>query len=159
MAIGTSVPRIEDPALIQGRATFTEDLTPPGTLYLAIVRSPFPHARIISIDTSAAESAPGVWAVLTPGDVADLSMPPEPDPTRNIPRRYALVQGLALMPGDPVAAVVADSPEHARDAADLVEVDYEPLDIVGDVEAAIDAPPMHEGQTSNVAYERRAGRL
>ena len=157
MAIGTSVPRVEDPALIQGRATFTEDVTPAGTLYLAIVRSPFPHARIISIDTSAAESAPGVWAVLTPGDVADLPMPPEPDPERNIPRRYALVQGLALMPGDPVAAVIADSPEQARDASDLVEVDYEPLDIVGDVEAAIAAAPIHEGQASNVAYERGRG--
>ncbi|HUP15069.1 MAG TPA: xanthine dehydrogenase family protein molybdopterin-binding subunit [Acidimicrobiia bacterium] len=157
MAIGVSVPRVEDPALIQGRATFTEDLTPAGTLYLAIVRSPFPHARITSIDTSAAESAPGVWAVLTPEDVADLSMPPEPDPDRNIPRRYALVQGLALMPGDPVAAVIADSPEQARDAVDLVEVDYEPLDIVGDVEAAIAAAPIHEGQASNVAYERGRG--
>ena len=155
--IPTSVPRVEDPALIQGRATFTEDLTPAGTLYLAIVRSPFPHARITSIDASAAESAPGVWAVLTPEDVTDLSMPPEPDPDRNIPRRYALVQGLALMPGDPVAAVVADSPEEARDAADLVEVEYEPLDIVGDAEAAIAAAPIHEGQESNVAYERGRG--
>jgi len=155
--IGAPVQRAEDPALIQGRATFTEDLTPVGTLYLAIVRSPFPHARITAIDTSAAETAPGVWAVLTPGDVADLSMPPEPDPAKNIPRRYALVQGLALMPGDPVAAVVADSPDQARDGADLVEVDYEPLEIVGDVEAAIAAPPIHPGQTSNVAYDRNRG--
>ena len=155
--LGISVPRVEDPALIQGRATFTEDLTPIGTLYLSIVRSPFPHARITSIDTSAAELAPGVWAVLTPGDVAELSMPPEPDSARNIPRRFALVQGLALMPGDPIAAVVADTPERARDGADLVEVDYEPLEIVGDVEAAITAPPIHEGQASNVAYERGRG--
>jgi carbon-monoxide dehydrogenase large subunit len=152
-----SVPRLEDPALIRGRATFTEDLTPAGTLYLAIVRSPFPHARITSIDVSAAESASGVWTVLTPEDVVDLSMPPEPDPDRNIPRRYALVQGLALMPGDPVAAVVADSPERARDAADLVEVDYEPLEVVGDVEAAIATAPIHNGQESNVAYERSRG--
>ena len=155
--IGASARRLEDPALIQGRATFTEDLTPAGTLYLAIVRSPFPHARIISIDPSAAESSPGVWAVLTPEDVAGLAMPPEPDPAKNIPRRYALVQGLALMPGDPVAAVIADTPAQARDAADLIEVDYEPLDIVGDVETAIAAAPIHVGQASNVAYERGRG--
>ena len=155
--LGASPRRTEDPALIQGRATFTEDLTPAGTLHLAIVRSPFPHARITSIDSSGAGSAPGVWGILTPEDVADLSMPPEPDPDRNIPRRYALVQGLALMPGDPVVAVVADSPARARDAADLVQVDYEPLAIVGDVEAAISAAPIHEGQVSNVAYERGRG--
>lgn len=157
MAIGTSVPRLEDPALIQGLATFTEDLTPAGTLYLAIVRSPYPHARVTSIDTSAAESALGVWTVVTPSDVADLSMPPEPDSARNIPRRYALVQGLALMPGDPVAAVVADSPEHARDGADQVEVDYEAIAIVGDVETAMSAPPIHPGQVSNIAYQRSRG--
>lgn len=98
-----------------------------------------------------------MWGILIPEDVADLGMPPEPDPDRNIPRRYALVQGLALMPGDPVVAVIADSPELARDAAELVEVDYEPLDIVGGVEAAIAAAPIHAGQLSNVAYERGRG--
>ena len=84
-------------------------------------------------------------------------MPPEPDPAKNVPARYALVQGLALMPGDPVAAAVAESPQQARDAADLVEVDYEPLPVVGDVEAAITAPPIHPGHVSNIAYERGRG--
>lgn len=136
-----------------------DDIAPSGTLHLAIVRSPFAHADITGIDTSAAESAPGVWAVITPEDVADVVMPPTPRPDRNIPRRFPLVQGRALMPGDPVAAVVAETAAAARDAADLVFVDYDPLDVVGDVEEAIEAPPIHRdlGSESNVAYDRSKG--
>lgn len=136
-----------------------DDIAPSGTLHLAIVRSPFAHADITGIDTSAAESAPGVWAVITPEDVADMVMPPTPRPDRNIPRRFPLVQGRALMPGDPVAAVVAETAAAARDAADLVFVDYDPLDVVGDVEEAIEAPPIHRdlGSESNVAYDRSKG--
>lgn len=126
---------------------------------MAVVRSPLPHAEITSIDTSAIEEIPGVWAVITPEDVSDVSMPPTPRPDRNVPRRYPLVQGRALMPGDPVAAVVAESAALARDAADLVFVDYEPLDVVGDVDQAIGAPPIHPdlGSGSNVAYDRTKG--
>lgn len=132
---------------------------PTGTLHLAVVRSPFAHADVTEIDISAAVDAPGVWAVITPDDVADVAMPPTPRPDRNVPRRYPLVQGRALMPGDPVVAVVADSAEAARDAADLVFIDYDPLDVVGDVEEAIDAPPIHDGLSSesNVAYDRSKG--
>jgi aerobic carbon-monoxide dehydrogenase large subunit len=157
--IGAPVQRREDPALVAGGGTYTEDISPAGTLYLALVRSPFPHADITAIDVSAARDAPGVWAVITPEDVADVVMPPSPRPDRNVPRRFPLVQGRALMPGDPVVAVVAESAASARDAADLVFVDYEPLDVVGDVEEAIEAPPIHEGLTSdnNVAYERTKG--
>jgi aerobic carbon-monoxide dehydrogenase large subunit len=157
--IGAPVQRREDPALVAGGGTYTEDISPAGTLYLALVRSPFPHADITAIDVSAARDAPGVWAVITPEDVADVVMPPSPRPDRNVPRRFPLVQGRALMPGDPVVAVVAESAASARDAADLVFVDYEPLDVVGDVEEAIEAPPIHEGLASdnNVAYERTKG--
>lgn len=157
--IGAPVQRREDPTLVTGAGKYTDDITPTGTLYLAVVRSPFPHANITSIDASAARDVPGVWAVITPDDVSDIVMPPTPNPDRNVPRRYPLVQGRALMPGDPVAAVVADSPEAARDAADLVFVDYEPLDIVGDVETAIEAAPIHDGLASgsNVAYDRSKG--
>ena len=155
--LGAPVQRAEDPALITGTATFTEDLTPAGTLYLAILRSPFPHARIKSIDSSQAASSPGVWAVYTGADVAGLNMPPEPNPKRNVPRRFALAQDRVLMPGDPVAAVVADSLAQAIDAVEQIEVDYEPLDIVGDIDAALVAPPLHEDQESNVAYDRAKG--
>ena len=157
--IGAPVQRREDPALVTGTATYVDDMAPAGTLSLAIVRSPFAHADVLSIDTTAAEELPGVWAVLTPQEVSDVAMPPSPRPDRNVPRRYPLVQGRVLMPGDPVAAVVADSPAIARDAADLVFVDYEPLEVVGDVEQALEAPPIHQGLGSdtNVAYDRSKG--
>lgn len=157
--IGAPVQRREDPALVTGTARYVEDISPVGTLHLALVRSPFAHADITEIDTSGAESAPGVWAVITPDDVADVAMPPSPRPDRNVPRRFPLVQGRALMPGDPVVAVVAESPAAARDAADLVFVDYEPLDVVGDVEEAVEAPAIQPGLSSesNVAYDRSKG--
>ena len=142
-----------------GTARYVDDLAPTGTLYLALVRSPFAHADVTGIDISAAEEAPGVWAIITPEEVADVSMSPTPRPDRNVPRRYPLVQGRALMPGDPVVAVVADSAATARDAADLVFVDYEPLDVVGDVEEALEASAIHQGlgSDSNVAYDRSRG--
>lgn len=155
--IGAPVQRREDPSLITGTARYVEDITPQGTLHLEVVRSPFAHARITSLDVDAARGAPGVWAVLTPNDVANITMPPTPNAARNVPRRFPLVQGTALMPGDPVVAVVAVTKEQARDAADLVFVDYEPLDVVGDVEDAVSAAPIHEGFESNVAYDRSAG--
>ncbi|MFZ0625417.1 MAG: xanthine dehydrogenase family protein molybdopterin-binding subunit [Acidimicrobiia bacterium] len=155
--LGAPVQRREDPALITGTARYVDDIAPSGTLHLALVRSPFPHATVTGIDIDAALEVEGVHLILTPEDVADISMPPEPNPERNIPRRYPLVQGRALMPGDPVAAVVADTPEAARDAADLVFVDYEPLPVVGDVDQGIAAQPIHPDQASNVAYDRSRG--
>ena len=157
--IGAPVQRREDPALVTGTGRYVEDLSPVGTLYLALIRSPFAHADITEIDVSAAKEAPGVWAVITPDEVASIAMPPTPRPDRNVPRRFPLVQGRALMPGDPVAAVIAESAASARDGADLVFVDYEPLEPVGDVEEAIEAPPIHQGlgSESNVAYDRSKG--
>ena len=158
--IGAPVQRREDPALVSGTARYVDDITPTGTLYLALVRSPFAHADITAIDDTAAREAPGVWAVISPEDVSDVAMPPSPRPERNVPRRFPLVQERALMPGDPVVAIVADSPAAARDAADMVFVDYDPLDPVGDVEEAMDAPPIHGedfGSGSNVAYDRSKG--
>ena len=155
--LGAAVQRREDPALIRGTARFVDDISPSGTLHLAVVRSPFPHARITSIDVEAAGEVPGIRAIITPDDVAGIRMPPEPDPGRNIPRRFPLVQGKALMPGDPVVAVVAETAAAARDAADLIFVDYDMLDVVGDVEEAIEAPPIHDGFESNIAYDRGRG--
>jgi carbon-monoxide dehydrogenase large subunit len=157
--IGAPVQRREDPALITGEGRYVDDIAPAGTLTLAVVRSPFAHAEITGIDVDEARRVPGVWEVITPDDVADVSMPPTPRPDRNVPRRFPLVQGRALMPGDPVVAIVAETAAAARDAADLVFVDYEPLDVVGDVDEAMDAPPMHAdlGSGSNVAYDRAKG--
>jgi carbon-monoxide dehydrogenase large subunit len=157
--IGAPVQRREDPSLISGTARYVDDITPSGALHLAVVRSPFAHAEVTAVDADAARDMPGVWAVITPEDVAEVRMAPTPDPSRNIPRRYPLVQGRALMPGDPVSAVVAETAAAARDAADAVFVDYEPLDVVGDVEEAIEAPPIHPDleSGSNVAYDRSKG--
>jgi carbon-monoxide dehydrogenase large subunit len=157
--LGAPIQRREDPALISGTARYVDDLAPVGTLHLAIVRSPFAHADVTGIDISSAADSPGVWAVITPEDVTEVAMPPTPRPDRNVPRRFPLVQGRVLMPGDPVVAVVAETPSAARDAADLVFVDYEPLDVVGDVEEALAAPPIHPDLSSgsNVAYDRTKG--
>ena len=155
--IGAPVQRREDPALITGTARYLDDLAPSGTLHLAIVRSPFPHARVTSVDTESALESKGVLLVITPDQVSEVEMPPTPDPERNIPRRFPLVQGTVLMPGDPVAAVVARTAADAKDAADLVFVDYDQLPVVGDVDEAIDASPLHDGQGSNVAYDRARG--
>ncbi|MEX2251460.1 MAG: xanthine dehydrogenase family protein molybdopterin-binding subunit [Acidimicrobiia bacterium] len=155
--IGAPVQRREDPALITGTARYVDDIAPSGTLHLAIVRSPFAHALVTSIDIEAALEVKGVLLVITPDQVADVEMPPTPDPDKNIPRRFPLAQGRVLMPGDPVAAVVADTAAAARDGADMVFAEYEELPIVGDVDEAIEAPPLHEGQASNVAYDRSRG--
>ncbi len=149
--------RREDPALIAGTATFVDDLAPAGTLHLAIVRSPFAHADVSHVDVETARNVAGVRLILTASDVADVRMPPTPNPDRNIPRRYPLVQGRALMPGDPVAAVVAETASAARDAAELVFSDFEPLPVVGDVDQALEAAPIHPDQGSNVAYDRTRG--
>lgn len=155
--IGAPVQRREDPALITGDARYVDDLAPPGTLHLAVVRSPFAHALVTSVDVEAALEVSGVRLVITPDLVADVEMPPTPDPDRNIPRRFPLAQGKVLMPGDPVAAIVAETAAAARDGADMVFADFERLPIVGDVDEAIEAPPLHDGQTSNVAYDRTRG--
>ena len=155
--IGAPVQRAEDPALVRGEATFTDDLTPAGTLHLVVVRSPLAHARIVGVDSSAAVAAPGVWLVLTAADVGHIQMPPVPNEERNVPRRFPLVQGTVLMAGDAVAVVVAATAAEARDAAELVQVDYEQLDVVADLDRALVAPPLHSGQKSNVAYDRSKG--
>ena len=155
--LGAPVQRREDPALITGTARYVDDISPAGTLHLAVVRSPFAHADVGLIDVESVWDVPGVRLVITPDQVSDIEMPPTPNPERNIPRRYPLVQGRALMPGDPVAAVVAETAGGARDGADLVFVDYEPLPVAGDVDSAIDAAPLHPGQASNVAYDRSRG--
>lgn len=153
--IGAPVQRAEDPILVQGRGTYTGDLTLPGMVHMVVVRSPYPHAMVQSVDPTEALALPGVLDVILPEDVASISMPPTPNPKRNVPARHPLVQGRVLMPGDPVAAVVAVAADVAKDAADLVLVDYDPLPVVGDVEGAIDAPALH-GE-SNVAYDRSKG--
>ena len=162
--IGASVKRREDPRLVTGRGSFTDDLRLPGQCYLAFVRSPYAHARILAVDTSRARAHPGVVAVLTAQELEGrvrpiplIRRPPgqevEPPP---VP---PLASGRALYQGEPVAAVVAESREAAYDAAELVEVEYEPLPAVAEVEAAMGegAPLLHQGFPRNIAFQAHVG--
>jgi len=158
-AIGTSVKRKEDASLVRGRGTYVENLTLPGTVFMAVVRSPYPHARIESVDLSAARAAEGVIAAFSGADLAgdwagglpcawpvteDIKMPPH----------YPLAVDEARYQGDGVAVVVAESRALAKDAAELVEVEYEQLPSVGDVVKALEdgAPLVHSDLETNECY-------
>ena len=139
--MGTRVLRKEDPTFLSSGATYTADLSDPrldGAVHVHYVRSTMAHAKILSVDTSDATGAPGVLAVYTAADVADLTglpaaVPLFPEPMMNRPW---LVGDIARFAGEPIAAVVAETPYQAADAAELVFVDYEPLDAAIDLEAA-----------------------
>lgn len=154
--IGKPVPRTEDAALLTGRARFMDDLEPvAGLRHAAILRSPYAHAEIRGIDTSAALDLPGVYGVVTGDEVADL-LRPIPSVVRTPIRFMPIAVGKARFVGEPVAVVVASDRYVAEDALDLIEVDYEPLDAVIDVEAAMadGAPLLHEEAGTNLASQR-----
>ncbi len=156
--VGKSISRVEDPRLLRGRGGYIDDLVLPHMLHAAIVRSPYAHARITGIDAAAARQLPGVAAVITGADAAELCDPmPDfgPDPARHTWRCLAAEKVRNV--GEGVAVVVAESRHIAEDACDLVEVTYEPLPAVVDPEAALapDAPLVHEALGSNVAYTRK----
>ena len=119
--LGQRLLRKEDPALLTGEARFTNDLNVPGALHLAVLRSPYAHARITGIDTSAAADLPGVVAVYTGADLADAWAAPMPcawpvtEDMKN-PAHFPLAQGKVNYVGDGVAAVVASSETAARDS-------------------------------------------
>src|SRR5207237_3540754 len=125
--VGRPVERIEDAALLVGRGSFMDDLDPiPGALEAAIVRSPHPHARIVGFDARRALAAPGVRCVVGPDQTAQLR--PFPMTLRApMPYRPAATDRVRYV-GEPVAVVVASSRHLAEDAAELVEVDYGPLE-------------------------------
>lgn len=158
-AIGTSVRRKEDASLLRGQATFVENLTVPGTLFMAIVRSPYPRARIKSVDLDRARAAEGVVAAFSGADLAEDwagSLPCAWVVTEDTktPPHYPLAADEARHQGDGVAVVLAESRALAKDAAELVEVDYEQLPSVGDVEKALDdgAPLVHSDLGTNECY-------
>ncbi|GAA5122972.1 xanthine dehydrogenase family protein molybdopterin-binding subunit [Pseudonocardia adelaidensis] len=139
--IGRARVRKEDARLITGRTRYTDSITPAGTLHIAVVRSTFAHARINAIDTAPAKSAPGVVGVYTAADLGVESVglpnawPITPD--QKTPQRPLLASSAVHFAGEGVAVVVARSAAAAKDAAELVDVDYEPLDPVLDMEAAL----------------------
>ena len=159
--VGQRVKRTEDPRLIKGLAHYVDDISLPGTLHVAFVRSYLAHAKINSIDTSAAESAPGVIAVYTGKDVAE-KVGPVPCagalPDLKVPDHRVLATNKVYFVGHPVAAVVATDRYTARDAADLIIVDYEDLPVITDVEqAAAGGPVIHEAFSDNIAYRLTSG--
>jgi aerobic carbon-monoxide dehydrogenase large subunit len=157
--LGSPIKRREDPRLITGQATYVDDIKIPGMLHMAVLRSPYGHARITSIDTSAARQHPGVVAVYTAEDlkgvVGNVAIAvPLGKIAEGMGNRGALADGKVRFYGDPVAVVIADDRYTARDARDLIEIDYEPLPAAIDVEKAMqpDAPILYEEFGTNVAF-------
>ena len=157
--------RVEDEALLRGRGRYAADAVTQGAAIGWFVRSPHAFARIRSVDTASAAAAPGVVAVLTAADVAAGSVArPVPQTGRGgaplkSPFRPALAGERALHAGEPVALVVAETRGAAQDAAELVEVEYEPLQAVTDLRAAVapDAPLLFAGAPGNIALDWALG--
>ena len=156
---GARVARVEDPALLTGRARFVDDIRVSGVLHGAFVRSPHPHARIRGIDTVAASRIPGLHAVFTaadmPGRLATDPIPtPVPNPAITAMRtQLALARDEVCYVGETIAFVVADSRQLAEDAAAAVAVDYEPLAATSDCRDALrdGAPRTHSDLATNIA--------
>jgi carbon-monoxide dehydrogenase large subunit len=157
-AFGQRLLRKEDARLLTGEARFIDDLQIPGAVWLGMVRSPYAHARIGSIDASAALALDGVHEVLTAGDLTDAWIAAMPcawpvTPDMKAPDHYPIAADKACYVGDIVAVVVADSRYAAADGIDAVVVDYEPLEAVSDLaDAASDRVVIHEGLGTNKAY-------
>lgn len=148
--LGTDVPQLNARAKVTGRAPYAGDLKFPGMLHGKVLRSPYPHARIVRIDTTAARALPGVKAVLTGEDAPAVLW------GVHHKERATLAQGVVRFAGEEVAAVAATTEEIARDALDLIAVEYEELPALLTPEEALDehAPGVHPGR-GNVAHEIR----
>ncbi len=153
--VGARVKRIEDPKLIRGEGLFLDDLVLPGMLHAVFIRSPHAHARITKVDLRRARAHPGVAAVFTAADLPEIQrpLPVMPVGEMRVASHLPLASNAVHYAGEAVAAVVAADPYTARDAADLVEIVYEPLPAVVDLEqAAAGAPFAHGDLGTNVAY-------
>src|SRR5947199_5735342 len=169
--IGKALKRREDPRFITGRGQYVDDLKLPGMTYAGFVPSPHAHARIRKIDISAATRHPGVVAVFTGKDMTGVNSLPCGWDLRKEKKVPGVMQALARVPhrpltshsarpvGDPAAVVIADSHEAAVDAAEKVQVDWEPLPAVTitDKAAAPGAPKLHDGAPGNVAFKWEIG--
>src|SRR3954468_22644167 len=169
--IGQPIPRLEDRRLLTGRGRYTDDLAPRDAGWAFLLRSPHAHARILRIDSDAAKQAPGVRAVLSAADYLADGMKPlahhvnGPDaidgnrPAFGAPLFTApqpvLAEDRVRFVGEAVALVIADSLDQARDAAELIAVDYALLPAVVTVEQAVapDAPLLHQGAPGNLALK------
>jgi len=163
--IGESTKRLEDPALLRGRGRFIDDISIPGMLEAAFVRSPHAHAEILGIDAQAALELPGVHAVLTLDDLmpylqTEFLVVGLPSPSYKQDRnRPALAGGEVVHVGEPIAMVIADNRYIAEDAAQLVNVDYDLLPAASDCRDALTdgAPPVHKDADDNLLAEFNMG--
>ncbi|NMO51643.1 carbon-monoxide dehydrogenase large subunit [Actinoplanes sp. TBRC 11911] len=152
--------RKEDPRFVRGRGRYTDDVQLPGMLHLAILRSPFAHARIVSVDTSAAEAAPGVRAVVTGAMLAEKGLAWMPTLSNDV--QAVLATDKVRFQGQEVAFVVADDRYQARDALELIDVEYDVLDPVIDARKALDpsAPLIRDdlqGKENNHVFDWETG--
>src|SRR5579885_2304703 len=159
--VGQAVKRVEDPRLITGRGNYTSDYWPQGTLHAAFLRSPHAHARFSFSDLETARGMPGVKAVYTLKDFSALGPLPCLAPLPNSDKSQTplkpcpvMADGEAFHVGDIVAMAVAESEREARDAVEAIGVDWEPLEAVIDMEAAIadGAPLLFAEAPRNIAY-------
>jgi carbon-monoxide dehydrogenase large subunit len=167
-AVGQPVPRSEDPVLLRGEGKYSDDWNLPGQTYAWIVRSPYAHGAIRGIDTAAARAVPGVLAVYTAADLAAGGIGPLParqvmnnrdgTPMRQ-PVRHALAADRVRHVGEAVAAVIGDSLAAAKDGAEAVVVDIDPLPAVTEPEAAVapGAPQLYEDVPGNVGLDFHFG--
>jgi aerobic carbon-monoxide dehydrogenase large subunit len=144
-AIGQPVPRFEDPRLIQGHGRYIADMTFPGMAYGVVLRSPHAHARIRKLDLSASQAAPSVALIMTGDDLVEAKLGvmgvsfqrKRPDGSPMFARAFlGLAQGTVRYVGEPVAFVVAETLAQAKDAAELIDIDYEALPSVTDTAEA-----------------------
>jgi carbon-monoxide dehydrogenase large subunit len=165
-AVGQSVPRLEDPMLVRGQGRYTDDVSLPGQAYGAIVRSRNAHGIIRGIDTKTAAQTPGVLAIYTGADLKDygplkclVGLNNRDGSALKKPRRAALPTDRVRYVGDPVACVVAETPAQAKDAAEAVVVDIEPLSAVVSAQDATrqGAPQLYDDVPSNVVLDYHYG--
>jgi carbon-monoxide dehydrogenase large subunit len=164
--IGASVRRKEDLRFLSGRGQYTDDINRPGQTHAFILRSPHAHAAINGIDTAKARSMPGVLAVFTSADMAAIGGIPcgwqihnkDGSPMAE-PKHPVLAEGKVRHVGDPVAVVVAETKQQARDAGEAIAVDYAPLPAAATMEQAVasGAPLLHEGAPGNLCYDWHIG--
>lgn len=177
VGIGASLPRLEDERLLTGQGCYSDDFTLPGQTYAAVLRSPHAHARVIAVDTSVARALPGVLAVLTATDASadglqpiphvpaalsppDIRLDNQDGSPHRIKRPSVLAEDAVRFVGEPVAFVVAETLAIAKDAAEAVVVDYQPLAAVTDVVDAVqpDAPLLWNDLSSNIAVDSIVGK-
>jgi carbon-monoxide dehydrogenase large subunit len=159
--IGQSVRRVEDERLLTGQGRFTDDLTAEGMVHGLTVRSPYGHARILHINTQAVHNMPGVLAIYTGADVAPYKPIPNLVPLNSatLTPRHVLNRSVVRFVGDPVAFVVAETKQQARDAAEAIMIDYEELPTVTDMDAALagSAVNIWELASANRAWDWQIG--